>query len=493
MEKLLDVLHHSNHNLTETVQSDGSKKYFLTGKVQTTITNQNKRRYGQKVWEHLHSSDTFKDRLSKGLVCGGVGHPKDGQFDPLRIATKVVEQWLEGDNVMAKREILPTPDGQYLLTLRKSGVDLGTSSRGRGDSESTDEGIVDVLPGFFLEGYDDVLEPSVKDAFTNLMTESVNSPDAMLRGNIAARLKATDITDAEKSLYRSFCEEVYDDPTLVDKLYPKPDPIINLVEKATIVDNDGKVIMEFTPGSSTTTEEVLNKINIVVDKTIEEQNNKLHNHMTPEEIKQLTESNTQLRVKLSDAANKMEELNKRYVALKSLYVTLESKVKDFTRESSDSKAEFTTLETRHNAAKKIIEEFITIKGDLTEGLNTKSKRYDAAKKVIESLLSKRKAAKKIIESILSKGSKKIVENHLSIVISKFPKDKRNNAKTILEQCTTVDDINKKAKSLLEMANIRDVTLPTSKMILEMKSKNTDPEVTTGRDPVIEYMFPLKKK
>ncbi|MEE9438501.1 MAG: hypothetical protein V3V14_05835 [Saprospiraceae bacterium] len=78
----------------------------------------------------------YKSRLSRGVILGSIGHPVDGNYDPRLSATKLVEQWIEGDYVMIKREILPTPEGQLLLVLTQAGVEFGVSSRGAGTAKS---------------------------------------------------------------------------------------------------------------------------------------------------------------------------------------------------------------------------------------------------------------------------------------------------------------------------------------------------------------------
>jgi len=195
-------------SLVEEIDSKGIKKKFLVGKVQSTLENQNHREYDEELWDDLHESERFITKLKKGVLVGGVGHPPNGVFDPEKSASTVRKHWREGKDVYAKREILKTPSGNVLCTLIESGVKLCPSSRGKGDSIEKD-GKVKVKKGFDLEGYDDVIDPSVKDTFSDLITESIDNPGYILKDNIRKRLLSPDITEMESVQYKMICEEIY--------------------------------------------------------------------------------------------------------------------------------------------------------------------------------------------------------------------------------------------------------------------------------------------
>ena len=59
----------------------------------------------------------------------------------------ISEYWWDGNNVMGKIEILPTPSGNILKELIKSGVTVGVSSRGMGSLEDKG-GVMEVQDDF---------------------------------------------------------------------------------------------------------------------------------------------------------------------------------------------------------------------------------------------------------------------------------------------------------------------------------------------------------
>jgi len=71
---------------------------------------------------------------------------------------------------MGKIEILPTPSGQILKELVKSGVTVGVSSRGMGSLEDKG-GVMEVQDDFELLCWDFVSTPSNPDSFMHTLRE----------------------------------------------------------------------------------------------------------------------------------------------------------------------------------------------------------------------------------------------------------------------------------------------------------------------------------
>lgn len=140
-------------------------RLYLEGIGQTTKPNRNGRVYPRELWEYMfHQDEGYRFRLEKGRLLGGLGHPKDGIFDPMNSCLVLREQYLKGDDVQVRLEcVTNTPGGQVIKALADVGVELGVSSRGSGDAEYR-AGYEYVLPGFYLEGYDAVVDPSVAHA-----------------------------------------------------------------------------------------------------------------------------------------------------------------------------------------------------------------------------------------------------------------------------------------------------------------------------------------
>ena len=81
--------------------------------------------------------------------------------------------WWDGDHVMGKIEILPTPCGNILKALVESGITVGVSSRGMGSLEDRD-GILEVQDDFELLCWDFVSTPSNPDSYMHLIKEGLD-------------------------------------------------------------------------------------------------------------------------------------------------------------------------------------------------------------------------------------------------------------------------------------------------------------------------------
>ena len=84
----------------------------------------------------------------------------------------------EANNLVGTLEILPTPAGNILKELFRSGIKLGISSRGMGSVETIDEDdagkqTVAVQPDFELIAFDFVSNPSTQGAFLHPTNEGV--------------------------------------------------------------------------------------------------------------------------------------------------------------------------------------------------------------------------------------------------------------------------------------------------------------------------------
>jgi hypothetical protein len=82
--------------------------------------------------------------------------------------------WWDGDNVMGKIEILPTPSGNILKALIESNITVGVSSRGMGSLKDVG-GLMEVQDDFELLCWDFVSTPSNPDSFMHSINESKTS------------------------------------------------------------------------------------------------------------------------------------------------------------------------------------------------------------------------------------------------------------------------------------------------------------------------------
>ena len=63
---------------------------------------------------------------------GELDHPESSVINLKNVSHNISDMWWDGNNVMGKIEILPTPSGNILKALIENGITVGVSSRGMG-------------------------------------------------------------------------------------------------------------------------------------------------------------------------------------------------------------------------------------------------------------------------------------------------------------------------------------------------------------------------
>jgi hypothetical protein len=145
--------------LEEEEGSNGKSMYLNGICIQGDIRNQNQRVYSSK--EIDRAVKTLNEQISGGYsVLGEVDHPEDLRINLDRVSHMITKMWMDGPNGYGKLKLLPTPMGQLVETMLKSGVKLGVSSRGSGEVDG--EGNVH---GFEIITVDVVAQPSAPGAY----------------------------------------------------------------------------------------------------------------------------------------------------------------------------------------------------------------------------------------------------------------------------------------------------------------------------------------
>jgi len=141
-------------------EGEHGKSMYLNGIcIQGDIRNANQRVYSSK--EIDRAVKTLNEQISGGYsVLGEVDHPEDLRINLDRVSHMITKMWMEGPNGYGKLKLLPTPMGQLVETMLKSGVKLGVSSRGSGEVDG--EGNVH---GFEIITVDVVAQPSAPGAY----------------------------------------------------------------------------------------------------------------------------------------------------------------------------------------------------------------------------------------------------------------------------------------------------------------------------------------
>jgi len=149
--------------------------FFLDG------FSRNGRFYPKSLWENALKNPETKDTLSRGLMFGCIGHPKDYSLDELlesgRVSHKVTDIYVDQKTGvgMAEYEILDTPSGRILNTVLRSGSEMYVSTRAFGgftnktkDKDGKKYKILDDS-NFVIETIDFVIQPGFLETKPELM------------------------------------------------------------------------------------------------------------------------------------------------------------------------------------------------------------------------------------------------------------------------------------------------------------------------------------
>jgi hypothetical protein len=141
--------------------SDGG--VYLVGICQKAGTkNGNGRIYRKETLQR--EVENYQNAIKERRALGELDHPDDSVINLKNASHLAIKMWWDGDNVMAKFEVLDTPSGKILKNLVKAGVKLGISSRGLGSVKEV-QGDTIVEDDFQLICFDMVSEPSTPGAY----------------------------------------------------------------------------------------------------------------------------------------------------------------------------------------------------------------------------------------------------------------------------------------------------------------------------------------
>ena len=135
------------------------------------VKNGNGRYYSRELWER--EMEAYKNLIDENRAMGELDHPEDSVVNLKNVSHNITDYWWDGDNVMGKIEILPTPSGNILKALIENGITVGVSSRGMGSLKPMGE-VQEVQDDFQLLCWDFVSTPSNPGSFMNLVKEGLN-------------------------------------------------------------------------------------------------------------------------------------------------------------------------------------------------------------------------------------------------------------------------------------------------------------------------------
>mgnify|MGYP001450620852 FL=1 len=162
-------LWNTNSLLTENVSKENGN-IMVEGILATAeVKNGNGRYYPRELWER--ELDKYQESINNRTATGELDHPESQVINLKNVSHLVREFWWNGDQVMGKIEILPTPSGQILEALIKAGVTVGVSSRGMGSLEQNGN-VMEVQDDFELLCWDFVSTPSNPGSYMGVLQEN---------------------------------------------------------------------------------------------------------------------------------------------------------------------------------------------------------------------------------------------------------------------------------------------------------------------------------
>ena len=160
----------SPSQLTENISKENGN-LMVEGVLATAeVKNGNGRYYSKELWDR--EIDKYKVLVKEKRAMGELDHPESTVINLQNVSHNISDMWWDGDNVMGKIEILPTPCGNILKALVESGITVGVSSRGMGSLKPMGE-VQEVQDDFELLCWDFVSTPSNPDSFMHLVKEGL--------------------------------------------------------------------------------------------------------------------------------------------------------------------------------------------------------------------------------------------------------------------------------------------------------------------------------
>jgi hypothetical protein len=143
----------------------GDRNLVVQGVIQRADSkNQNGRVYPKDILAR-EVEKYIEGPVSENRALGELDHPESMVINLKNVSHNIKQLWWDGDDLMGKVEVLPTPSGNILKELFINKITVGISSRGMGSVQSLGEGTVEVQDDFELLCWDFVSTPSTQGAF----------------------------------------------------------------------------------------------------------------------------------------------------------------------------------------------------------------------------------------------------------------------------------------------------------------------------------------
>ena len=169
-----------NSLITENVDKENGNVVVEGILATAEVKNGNGRYYPRELWER--EMDKYQEAISERRATGELDHPESSVVNLKNVSHLIREYWWDGDHVMGKIEILPTPSGNILKELIRAGVTLGVSSRGMGTLEQNGN-VMEVQDDFELLCWDFVSTPSNPGSYMTLKEGKENNINPYAKAN----------------------------------------------------------------------------------------------------------------------------------------------------------------------------------------------------------------------------------------------------------------------------------------------------------------------
>ncbi len=149
-----------------------SGNLIVEGRLQTAeVKNGNGRYYPKEVL--MREIKNYVDGpVKENRALGELDHPDSSVINLKNVSHNIKGIWWDGNDVVGKIEILPTPSGNILTELFKNGITVGVSSRGMGSLKPIGEA-QEVQDDFELLCWDFVSTPSTPGAYVHPINEGL--------------------------------------------------------------------------------------------------------------------------------------------------------------------------------------------------------------------------------------------------------------------------------------------------------------------------------
>ena len=132
------------------------------------VKNGNGRYYKKELWDR--EMEKYDQLVKERRSMGELDHPESTVINLKNVSHIVTGYNWDGDQLMGKIEILPTPSGNILKELIKNGITVGVSSRGMGSLDQNGS-VMEVQDDFELLCWDFVSTPSNPGSFMSVLQE----------------------------------------------------------------------------------------------------------------------------------------------------------------------------------------------------------------------------------------------------------------------------------------------------------------------------------